>query len=571
MKRFSLIFLLCILLLHTYGYDSKNIYYGQLKNKSTMVVLKDTSRSNTLLNLYIKTSPAFEHSNNAGVTRVLSYLILNNIIKLDSSYSNSTVQFFDEYTMFSFPLPDKEIEIERILSNIYRPILIDSGTINSARISAQLSYTVGTPKNLMLSEFEEKINRAMWSNYIYKKAQTDTNNSIKTLSYKDLKTYYDRYFKSYYSLVVIKGKFDAQDKFLSINENILYDESLNSTYIPISTINIYNNLTTSSQLVFFDSAQITPNKVQISYQLASNYQDNNGYVKATIIEELINYYRHQLFDSIGINDFELHTKLYKNATTYNLSYTSSINEKEQFYQLISILKAINFNSIINGSRLIDLLKLVLGRYNLENRSTNTLEENIVENWSINRIEDFFTYDKKVKNINVDDLVDFYSKYIKDRPFVASVIKSKNSSDELFEVDESFVKNTEVFYDYNLADITHESEIEKLSKVLQWMKINPTIYLQVNGYADKNEYLKVTSSEVDSFVIKYPKFNLISSFKAKNTWKRLDMFRAIKICKYLIENGVDPDRLSGSGILINSDDRDLMYKNQKVTFTTFITR
>ena len=111
----------------------------------------------------------------------------------------------------------------------------------------------------------------------------------------------------------------------------------------------------------------------------------------------------------------------------------------------------------------------------------------------------------------------------------------------------------------------------MNKVLQWMLINPNSFLQVNGYADRNEYLKVNSIAIDSFIQKYPKFNFVSSFTRKNTWKRLDIFRAIKLCKFLIENGVNPNRINGSGVLLSSDERENMHLNQKVTFTTFITR
>ncbi len=571
MKVFLVFNVLFFALFSAQAYDNKNIYYGQMKNKSTMVVLNDTSRTDVSLNMYIKTSPALENKNNPGITRLLSYLILSNIVQLDSSYANTKLSFYDEYTLFSFTLPNKEIEIERIISNIFRPILLDSTNLNAVRTVAHESYQKSTNVSSKYAAFEERINQAMWSDYVYKKGQSNENDSIHVLTSKDLKTYYDRYFKSYYSLFVVKGSFNAQDKFISINENILNDESLNSTYIPISTLNIYNNLNTSSQLVYIDSTLTSDHIVNISYQLASNYQDKNGYVKATIIEELLNYYQHQLFDSIGIRNFEMNTKLYKNATTYNLSYISSENEKQQFYQLIRTLENIDFTKLLTSTNLIDLLKMELRKYSVENKSMISLEKNIVENWSINHIEDFFTYDKKVKGINITDLAEFYKMYIKNRPFVVSVIKNSTGEDDLLEVDERYVKNIEVQYDYNLADLTHEEEIDKVNRVLQWMLINPTSFLQINGYADKAEYLKVNSPEIDSFVIKYPKFNLVSSFKGKNTWKRLDMFRAIKLCKFLIDNGVNPDKLNGSGVLLSSDEDEDKRKHQKVTFTSFLTR
>lgn len=274
-----------------HAYDVKQIYYGQLKNKATLVVLNDTNKQSVTLNMYIKASPAFENKYNAGITRVLSSLILTNLVRFDSSYANTTMIFFDEYTLFSFNLPNKEIEIERILSNIYRPILLDSTALNIARKMALESYSNTSKDSIIPNDFEDKINTALWGDYIFKKAQNDVINSIPNISYKDIKNYHERYFKSYYSLFVVKGNFNAQDKFISINENTLYDESMNYTYIPISKLNIYNNLNTSSQYILVDSNKITQNKVKLSFQLASNYQENNGYVKATIFEILLNKYR----------------------------------------------------------------------------------------------------------------------------------------------------------------------------------------------------------------------------------------------------------------------------------------
>lgn len=564
--------LLCFICVQAKAYDKNDIYYGQLKNKATTVVLRDTARKDVKVSMYVQASSALENKYNAGVSRLMCALILHNMVRLDSHYSNTDMIFYDEYSQFVFNVPNKEIEIERIISNIFRPILLDSAGFEVAKKISAISHT---KKNTNLysidSGFEEKVNRALWGDYVYKKAPSEDNIDFEKISYKDVKNFYERFFKPYYTLFIVSGNFNAQDKFIKIDETSRYDESTITSYIPISTLNIYNNLTTSSQYVFIDSSKTRPEKVYVHYQLAGNYQDKNGYVKATILEQALNKISNSIFDTVGITDFNAHIELYKNATKFTISYTPSLNEKEQYYSVIRILNSLTISNHISSTELIQLLRSELNHYSVENKTIIGLEQNIVKSWSLLRIDDFFTYDKKVKDINLSDIDEFYNKQIKDKSFVASIILQSSEENGLLEVDETLIKNTTVFFNYNLSDITNNDEKNKVYRVLQWLLINPSMYIQVNGYADKNEYLKVSDTELDSFVIHYPKFAILSSLKRKSTWKRLDMFRSIKLCKYFIENGVNPNRINGSGFLLYSDEREKMSLNQKVDFTTYFTR
>ena len=575
-KTMKLIYTFCLLILITHGelyaIDNGNFFSSELRNKSTLVVLNDTNQVDVILNMYIKVSPALENAYNAGVGRIMCNLVLLNLIKLDSVYSNTKLNFHDEYTHFQFVLPNKEIEIERILSNIYRNILIDSSCFKQAKQLAIDSYKTDLNTSKMNLEFDDKVNSAIWGAYSYKKAQDETNTPIDTISYKELKKHYDRYFKSYYTLFVVKGKFNAYEKFLSIDKNTLYDESLNSSYIPISTVNIYNNLITSNQFVYIDSAKKYDESATFHYQIVSNYQDNNGYIKSTIVEEILNYFSHQIFDSIGISNFKAETKLYKNATTFNISYTPNKGDYAEFCLVKNAINNIDFTKLLVKNKLIEILKSELNKYSIENKNTQNIESNLLESWSLNKVDDFFNYDKRVKNINIEDVSSFYNSFIKNKNFVFEMYtQNTNITNPIYDINVSIIKNTVLYFDYNLSDLTKEMYIKQVEAIKQWMLINPDAFLQVNGYADKNEYTKVTSTEVDSFLSKYPKFKLLSSFKYKNTWKRLDLFRALKICKYLIESGVNSERINGSSVLLPSKEREEMQNNQKVTFTLYITR
>ena len=59
---------------------------------------------------------------------------------------------------------------------------------------------------------------------------------------------------------------------------------------------------------------------------------------------------------------------------------------------------------------------------------------------------------------------------------------------------------------------------------------------------------------------------MSSKIGKGTWQRLDMVRSLKIAKFLIDNGIDYNRVKGSGLLLDSEDKEDMQANQKVDFS-----
>lgn len=113
---------------------------------------------------------------------------------------------------------------------------------------------------------------------------------------------------------------------------------------------------------------------------------------------------------------------------------------------------------------------------------------------------------------------FYSENISLQKNSGDSVYEKNIALQPIEADASVVLNN-VFFDVNKWDIRPESQLE-LDKVVQLMKENPTVIMQISGHTDNAGK---------------PSENLILSNN-----------RARAVVSYLVQHGIDPKRLSAKG-------------------------
>ena len=567
MKQILYIILLFCTLKQVVAKNIGQSAYGNLKNKAELVVIKDNN-SDFRLTMNVKLAPFIETTDNAGISRLLMYTIYANLVRLDKSYANTEVLFQPDYSTFIFHLESKNYAVERILSNIYKAVLIDSIVLSQAKELTIKSYQRTEQKySPETFELEDQIQRYMWGDDHFRRYQTIEETAINNLTGRQLLDVYSKCFKPINSLFVLRGNVSPSDKFDEINETTLYDDRIENNYVPIGKTNIYKSLISSSQLIHQDVSQENANKAMLSYQITGNYQNANGYCKLMILAKLLNKISAKVFPNAKDLVFNLKTEKY--AAEMSASYTPLSLQKAEFYQILQQLNTSKLDSILTPKEYSDLLLEIVANNELEQSQANTLEQNIIFWWNIQSIEAYVAFENTVKSIAASEVMSTYNKYIRNCPFVLMINNNNlvNPGDEfsLQTVDDTSVEST-FYYDYNISDLTRESEKEKLWKVLQWLYINHNLSIQVNGHADRNEYLKSDASELKEFINQYPQFKVVSSKIGKGTWQRLDMVRSIKIAKFLIDNGIDFNRVKGSGLLLQSEERDKMQENQKVDFS-----
>ena len=541
--------------------------YGNLKNKAELVVIKDTN-TDFRLSMNVKVAPFIETIENAGISRLLMYTIYTNLVRLDSSYENTELIFNPDYSSFIFHLDSKSYSVERILSNIYKSVLVDSAVLEQAKVLTIKSYEQQHIKtSIETFELENQMQQYIWGDNHFKRYQRIEETAINNLSGKQLLDVYIKYFKPSNSLFILRGMVNPETKFTEIDETTLYEDRIENNYVPIGKTNIYKSLISSSQLIHNDESHANANKAILSYQITGNYQNKNGYGKLMILCHLLNKISIKVFPEVKDLVFSLKTEKY--AAEFSASYTPSSLQKVDFYNMLQGLNSLSFDSIISQKEYSDLLLEIVANNELEKRVGSSFEKNILHWWNTQSIDNYVEFESTIKSIASSDIMNTYNKYLRNCHFVLMINNNNmvHPGEEfaLESVDDTSVEST-FFYEYNISDLTRESEKEKLWKVLQWLYINKNLSIQVNGHADRDEYLKADASELKEFINQYPQFKVVSSKIGKGTWQRLDMVRSIKVAKFLIDNGIDFNRVKGSGLLLDSEDKEHMQENQKVDFS-----
>lgn len=119
---------------------------------------------------------------------------------------------------------------------------------------------------------------------------------------------------------------------------------------------------------------------------------------------------------------------------------------------------------------------------------------------------------------------------------------------------------------NVHDLEGPENSAKLNRLVQWLKINPDLTVQVNGYSDKSEYNKATDDSIIAFIDSLPDFRKVKQDIIVKKALRLEMMRAIKIVRYLYEHGISADRLRGSSMSLSSTNRQEALANMKCDLT-----
>lgn len=163
--------------------------------------------------------------------------------------------------------------------------------------------------------------------------------------------------------------------------------------------------------------------------------------------------------------------------------------------------------------------------------------------------------------------DYFSDHSGIRCLVTSEDLSKDTSNEqpYYPLDEN-IADTKFTYELNKTDIETEEAKQDLKKLIQWLKINPDVHVQINGFADEGEYMKAYSDTVLRFIDSTPTFHKAMPDITKKGYLRIEFMRAMKIAKAIYEAGITDDRISGTSMVFKSDTKEAAAENRKCTVT-----
>jgi outer membrane protein OmpA-like peptidoglycan-associated protein len=177
----------------------------------------------------------------------------------------------------------------------------------------------------------------------------------------------------------------------------------------------------------------------------------------------------------------------------------------------------------------------------------------------------------IKIVSESQMKLFLSEYFTQAPNVTGLsipedVRIATNADSLFSSLDKFVDTFTFHFRTNVHDIEGSDNLSKLNRLVQWLKINPDVNVQINGFADKGEYLRATDDSIMVFIDSLPTFAKVKPQKGRKPYLQLEMMRAMKIIKYLYDHGIGKDRITGSSSTLTSTNRQQAIDNAKCTLT-----
>ncbi|MES2622476.1 MAG: insulinase family protein [Bacteroidota bacterium] len=180
------------------------------------------------------------------------------------------------------------------------------------------------------------------------------------------------------------------------------------------------------------------------------------------------------------------------------------------------------------------------------------------------IDSVMTIDEKSMNL-------FVLNYMSRSPHItgvkiSSALKASLKLDSLFNDINESVGDYVFRYRQNITELEGDTNLMMQNNLLQWLRINSDVYLQVNGYSDESEYNKVRDDTILAFIDSVPTVRArLADMIEKKSFSPA-MMRALRIVKFLYENGITADRLSGTGMKFTSDTDEAEIENMKCTLS-----
>jgi outer membrane protein OmpA-like peptidoglycan-associated protein len=165
---------------------------------------------------------------------------------------------------------------------------------------------------------------------------------------------------------------------------------------------------------------------------------------------------------------------------------------------------------------------------------------------------------------VDDYLTAYS-CVRDLIVPDSAMKNAPPDQQYFPLDES-VGDIRFTYDLNKTEIETDEARQNLRRIIQWLRINTDMHVQVNGFSDEGEFVKSYDDSVLRFIDSTVTFHKAMPDVTRKGYLRIEFMRAMRIAKALYEAGITPDRITGTSMVFTSDTKEAAAANRKCTIT-----
>lgn len=555
-----------------------NLLYVKLANGMNAVLMPIPSASNTEVSLYIKTGSIYEIDSLSGISNLVQNILANKIARFlrfnrnSADFQNTQFTAFTntERTIFKLTTGSNNLGhyFNLLRDSVFNATITESELMNAKKL-VEDEIELAAMDNRKV--FETRLTQSI---YRQDYGKMDVNGNAKdfgNISLPILRFYFHKYYVPNNTVLTATGNFSygiMQQELESAFKGMVKAEFDPET---ITKIVDFKPMVYTTQFITEDS--IDNPEFHICWQFtgtASNEKASRcAYLLTAMLNDKYNFIQvkaakmncHKLLAQYEANNFSgvLRVIVQPDRNQWFETYAFVVNELTRLEKTL-----VNESMLIAG-------KVQFKKEYEALKNNKEFPQWIVKFWADNDDSYFAELQDSMMGISESEVKSFVSFYMNQNPHVTGLLISQQDRKDL-NVDSVFtelndsVKNYVFSYRQNITDLETKDDSIKLRNLLQWLRINPDVNIQINGFSDEGEFNKVYDDSVMRFIDSLPTFQRTMPEAIKKGYLRPEMMRTMKLVKYFYEQGIAPERLSGTAMKFSSSTKQEAIDNAKCTIS-----
>lgn len=548
--------------------------YIKLPNGVNAVYAEGKS-SNMLITLVLRCGSLMESDTNRGAAYILQNIaaqkIASRLSKNINGLSFQTVNFSayttTEQTVFQFTAPTIQLQpVLKLISDSVFCMKVTPADVAKAieDIAQEQKIIAADPEKAMQKMMTERLFR-----FDANRLDITGGTNLKKSTPVAVDSFFRRYYVTNSAILAVAGNVstgllsEALDKTIGL----LPTPEFNSE--AIVKVFTFKPMVYSSQ--YTQKTTVDSPELHLCWQLPglnSNISSGHlGFLLSAIINDKANYLQAKL-RKMGCQKFEAQFEANNFYSILKIVVKPSVGRFHETTQFIQTELA-RINTVLVNETMMNAAKVRFKEeyFNLINSASAPFW--IAKYWPFTNEDYFQNLGDSIMNTDIALLRKYAAEHLKDNPHFGVLFANEDQYsalrlDSLFPDLDETINETVFTYRQNITDLEGKENLEKQNKLLQWLKLNPDILLQINGFADEGEFNKAYDDSVLAFIDSIPTFRKTNPDAIKKRYLRPEMMRAMKILKYLSDNGIGMDRLSGTSMRSTSKNKKEALANMKCT-------
>lgn len=555
------------------------VYITKLTNGMNFLMAPRHNDNKVEISYHIKVGTVYENDTVNGISYITQGLLAEKIaayLRNDQnpiSFNNTAFRYFvtPDFTIFQLSTPPSNYtDALRLLRDSVHEAVFEEQNI--IRKKEQVKKQVSEVEKSYRDLYSHRLRRYVYRDDAPRQIMTGDTADYQNIHQDNLTDFYAKYYGSNNVIVNAVGNFNLsafQDTAKAIFRRVRKTE-----FDPeqISKVFDFKSMIFNSRFTI-TAPEGTEPEIKMSWAFPGTrsnvFSSHCGFLLTTLINDENNF--------IQVKARRMGCKMLRaeyDANIFSSIFTVTIKPgKENFFEVYEFVKTElkRMDQTLMNESMMAAAKANFKVWFQRLRLSPVYPSQITRFWVYNNERYLPTLSDSVMNISTSRMNRFLLEYINQSATATALIISESdkvalNTDSVFVDFDDSVRETYFAYKANQTDVEGPENLSKYNRLLQWLRENPDVTVQINGRADNKEINMVKDEGILAFIDSISTFKKAKGVFLVGSMTRTEMLRALKVARMLYLDGIAPERIKGSSMAVRSKTKEEEAANRRCTFT-----